>query len=119
MWQQFKVNHDTGETEPLMQPQSETGDLGSTTTAKNIFTFWAADWPEKEEEQHKIAEETIRANRGRVVRVILGLPGPQINPNPTGVCGGCYCVIDGNSRRCETFYWRDGHAVVVDCGRSC
>lgn len=120
MWQQFKVNHDTGEATPIADPKSATSDLAGAQAAENIFTFWAGDWPDDEQEQHEIAEETVRANGGRVLRVILGLPRFQIKPNPTGgACGRCYCVVDGNSRRCKTFYWRDGHAVEVDCGRSC
>ncbi|MDD9993903.1 MAG: hypothetical protein OXP75_19060 [Rhodospirillales bacterium] len=79
--------------------------------------FWTGDWPKDPQEQHKIAEETIPVNNGRVLRVTLGLNLDRtVKPNPAGSFGRCFCLIEGNTRRCEGPYIRDGHTVWVVCG---
>ena len=121
MWQAFKFDYGTGDVSPVSEP-ADSPDALAVDLDDDNFIFWNSDIPDDEDEQHKIAEELIKINNGRVLRVMLGVTiNVQALGRSNGSCGRCACVVEANGRRyCETYVEiRRGVVIPIRCRGSC
>lgn len=90
-------------------------------SAGDVYYFWDAEFPAAPEEMQKLYDEMVAANGGVEIRVIVGASLSHLDSkNPESACSGqCFCVVQGNSRRCEVCYQGGGGPVCVPCGSSC
>jgi hypothetical protein len=69
----------------------------------------------------RIIDEVVAANRGRIIRVTVGLNLAMLKRDDTlsGCPGNCFCVIQDGHRRCETYYCNGAICWWVPCGVGC
>lgn len=86
-----------------------------------IFYFWAGGPPADEKEAHRVVDEVLAANNGRVERAMVGIKAIVKNDVGAFTCpGNCFCVIAHGMRRCETSYCNEnGYCWWVPCGMGC
>ena len=84
------------------------------------YYFWTAPLGDAAATDHVI-EEVLAANHGRIARVTIGLrlSDSMERPDPPLYPGGSVCVVQGSSRRCETYFCNGDVCWWVPCGIAC
>lgn len=88
----------------------------------STYIFPAGRPPEDVDAQNAIIKQTVKINDGRILRASVGvkISAPEKIEGFSSCPGRCFCVIDGSSRRCETYYCNgNGYCWWVPCGMGC
>lgn len=88
---------------------------------ENTYVFYTGELSEDISEQNKLIEDVFKANGNKINRVTIGLNMCEKDEvSPSSCPGRCFCVVEGGSRRCETYYCNsNGYCWWVPCGMGC
>lgn len=89
---------------------------------ENVFIFWHGKLPKGTTEQTDLFQKVIKENKNKVHRVTIGtkINGIEKIDSISNCPGNCYCVVDEDSRKCETYYCdSNGLCWWVSCNLKC
>jgi len=124
MWQLAKL--ESGEWKELGKhenlEQAKSSQKTSSEDQKDVFYFWAGEFPSDEDESIKLFDQINEANDGRINRITIGLKLDSVSKDGSlSMCpGSCFCVVAHGKRRCETYFCSvSGVCSWIDCGMGC